>query len=62
MPVLRKYGFKPKKAGYTLWVTGQSASRKRSSGQAQKGLGDVLVNAAFRGIKESLRNDKKTHK
>lgn len=62
MPVSRKYGFTPKKAGYTIWVTDQSGSKKHSSRKAQKGLSDVLVDAAFRSIKKSLRNGKKTRK
>ena len=61
MPISRKYGFTPKKAGYTIWVTDQS-SKKRNFKNAQKELSDVLVNAAFRSIKKSLKNDKKTRK
>lgn len=61
MPVSRKYGFTPKKAGYTIWATDQS-SKKRSSKKVQKGLGDVLVDAAFRSIEKSLRNGQKKRK
>ena len=59
MPVSRKYGFTPKKAGYTIWATKHTSSKKRSGGKPQKGLGDVLLNAAFQSVKQSLRNSSK---
>ena len=58
MPVSRKYGFTPKKAGYTIWATKQTSSKKRSGGKPQK-VGDVLLNAAFQSVKQSLRNSSK---
>lgn len=59
MPISRKYGFKPKNAGYTIWATKQTSSKKHSDGKPQKGLGDVLLDAAFQSVKQSLRKSGK---